>query len=117
MYARWISEQQIGIGKETGDPSQSPESPKKTREENIMSIRTEINQKEKEVDSKAQEVALLKEQLMAVEIEISNLEKELDVQRLLHNEIEESWENLSREWSRLDDELTDLKEATSEVPV
>jgi chromosome segregation ATPase len=81
-----------------------------------MSIREEIKQKEDEVDSKAQEVAILKEQLMAVKIEISNLEKDLDVQRLIHNEVEESWENLFREWSVLDDELTDLREATAEVP-
>ena len=82
-----------------------------------MSLRNKVHEKEIEVEAKACEVAILKEQLLAVEIEISNLEKDLDVQRLLHNEIEESWENLSREWSKLDDELTDLREATSEVPV
>ena len=81
-----------------------------------MSLVNKIHEKEIEVEAKACEVAILKEQLLAVEIEISNLEKDLDVQRLLHNEIEELWENLSREWSKLDDELTDLKEATSEVP-
>ena len=81
-----------------------------------MSLRNKVHEKEIEVEAKACEVAILKEQLLAVEIEISNLEKDLDVQRLLHNEIEELWENLSREWSKLDDELTDLKEATSEVP-
>ena len=81
-----------------------------------MSLRNKVHEKEIEVEAKACEVAILKEQLLAVEIEISNLEKDLDVQRLLHNEIEELWENLSREWSALDDELTDLKEATSEVP-
>jgi len=82
-----------------------------------MSLVNKIHEKEIEVDAKACEVAILKERLLAVEIEISNLEKDLDVQRLLHNELEESWENLSREWSALDDELTDLREATSEVPV
>jgi len=81
-----------------------------------MSLRNKVHEKEIEVEAKACEVAILKEQLLAVEIEISNLEKDLDVQRLLHNEIEDSCENLSREWSKLDDELTDLKEATSEVP-
>ena len=82
-----------------------------------MSLRNKVHEKEIEVEAKACEVAILKEQLLAVEIEISNLEKDLDVQRLLHNEIEELWENLSREWSKLDDELTDLREATAEVPV
>jgi len=81
-----------------------------------MSLVNKIHEKEIEVEAKACEVAILKEQLLAVEIEISNLEKDLDVQRLLHNELEESWENLSREWSKLDDELTDLREATAEVP-
>ena len=81
-----------------------------------MSLRNKVHEKEIEVEAKACEVAILKEQLLAVEIEISNLEKDLDVQRLLHNEIEDSWENLSREWSKLDDELTDLREVTSEVP-
>ena len=81
-----------------------------------MSLVNKIHEKEIEVEAKACEVAILKEQLLAVEIEISNLEKDLDVQRLLHNKLEESWENLSREWSKLDDELTDLREATAEVP-
>lgn len=82
-----------------------------------MSIAKQIKEKESALEQRERERDIVHEQLVAVEIEISNLEKELDAQRLLHDELEESHDNLSNDCVTLDDELTDLEEARQELPV